>query len=198
MNKAIPASTNPETLTANPPVNKPVQQLGQPVYDITNLPEGIRLLAKEQFGQRAELYAPRENGGPYKGEIVNTPTHLLQEVGPRAIVIHDKAHVQLASKTLALRDQEHRLNNTDVQIHYAGKEGKAYPLDRQKDMIDRALGSLKKSANELGYSKEFMSQLDAAQAKTIERLRALRQGPAAPKVAIPDSQESVKPARSRT
>lgn len=197
MNKAIPASITPETLTANPPVKKPVQQLGQPVYDITSLPEGIRLLAREQFGQRAELYAPRENGGPYKGEIVNTPTHLLQEVGPRAIVIHDKAHVQLASKTLALRDQEHRLNNADVQIHYAGKEGKAYPLDRQKDMIDRALGSLKKSANELGYSKEFMSQLDAAQAKTIERLKTLSQGHSTRKAFNPETADTNKPSRSR-
>jgi antirestriction protein ArdC len=197
MNKAIPASATTETAIPNPPVNKPVQQLGQPVYDITNLPEGIRLLAKEQFGQRAELYAPRENGGPYKGEIVNTPTHLLQEVGPRAIVIHDKAHVQLASKTLALRDQEHRLNNADVQIHYAGKEGKAYPLDRQKDMIDRALGSLKKSANELGYGKEFMSQLDAAQAKTIERLKTLRQGHSTPKAVNPETADTNKPSRSR-
>ena len=148
------------------------------------MPEGVKLLAKEQFGQRVDLYTPRENGGPYKGEIVNTPTHLLQEVGPRAVVIHDKVHVQLASKTLALRDQEHRLNNTDVQIHYSGKEGKAYPLDRQKDALDRAMGSLKKSANELGYSKDFMAQLDVAQEKTIERLRNLRQGHAAPKVAV--------------
>ena len=161
------------------------------------MPEGVKLLAKEQFGQRVELYTPRENGGPYKGEIVNTPTHLLQEVGPRAVVIHDKSHVQLASKTLALRDQEHRLNNTDVQIHYNGKEGKAYPLDRQKDTLDRAMGSLKKSANELGYSKDFMAQLDTAQAKTIERLRALRQAPAALKAATPEAQETVKPARSR-
>lgn len=198
MDKTHPASTAPETGAPNPPAVKPAQKTGQPVYDIASLPEGIRLLAKEQFGQRAELYAPRENGGPYKGEIVNTPTHLLQEVGPRAIVIHDKAHVQLASKVLALRDQEHRLNNTDVQIHYAGKEGKAYPLDRQKDMIDRALGSLKKSAGELGYGKDFMAQLDAAQTKTIERLKALRQGPAAPRVASPDTTEPLKPARSRS
>ena len=45
------------------------------------------------------------------------------------------------------------------------------------------MGSLKKSANELGYSKDFMAQLDTAQAKTIERLRTLRQEHAAPKVA---------------
>jgi putative DNA primase/helicase len=179
-----------------PPVAKPART-GEPIYDLASVPEGVKLLAKEQFGQRVELYTPRENGGPYKGEIVNTPTHLLQEVGPRAVVIHDKSHVQLASKTLALRDQEHRLNNTDVQIHYNGKEGKAYPLDRQKDTLDRAMGSLKKSANELGYSKDFMAQLDTAQAKTIERLRALRQAPAALKAATPEAQETVKPARSR-
>ncbi|MGV1016835.1 MAG: ArdC family protein [Fluviibacter phosphoraccumulans] len=210
--------TNPQTVLeegvfamekTNKPVSKPDANLppsaanrstpraGNPIYDIASVPEGIKLLAKEQFGQRIELYTPRENGGPYKGEIVNTPTHLLQEVGPRAVVIHDKAHVQLASKTLSLRDQEHRLNNTDVQIHYAGKEGKAYPLDRQKDMLDRALGSLKKSANELGYSKEFMAQLDVAQGKTIERLKALRQGPATPKIAAPETNEPAKPARSR-
>lgn len=198
MDKTQPASTVPETGALNPPAVKPAQKIGQPVYDIASLPEGIRLLAKEQFGQRAELYAPRENGGPYKGEIVNTPTHLLQEVGPRAIVIHDKAHVQLASKVLALRDQEHRLNNTDVQIHYAGKDGKAYPLDRQKDMIDRALGSLKKSAGELGYGKDFMAQLDAAQAKTIDRLKTLRQGHTAPRVASPEVNDTNKPARSRS
>ena len=95
-------------------------------------------------------------------------------------------------------DQEHRLNNTDVQIHYNGKEGKAYPLDRQKDTLDRAMGSLKRSANELGYSKEFIAQLDTAQAKTIERLRALRQGPVTPKVITSESDKPVKPARSRT
>jgi putative DNA primase/helicase len=197
MNQQPPANTSPEaTPLQPPPVSKPART-GEPIYDLASVPEGVKLLAKEQFGQRVDLYTPRENGGPYKGEIVNTPTHLLQEVGPRAVVIHDKAHVQLASKTLALRDQEHRLNNTDVQIHYSGKEGKAYPLDRQKDMIDRALGSLKKSANELGYSKEFMAQLDVAQGKTIERLKALRQGPVMPKVITPESDQSTKPARSR-
>lgn len=203
MDKATPAATpqatRHENVVPNPSVTKTPPKLGEPLFDIASVPEGLRLLVKEQFGQRVDLYAPRENGGPYKGEIVNTPTHLLQEVGPRAIVIHDKAQVQLASKVLVLRDQEHRLNNTDVQIHYAGKDGKAYPLDRQKDMIDRALGSLKKSANELGYSKEFMTQLDTAQAKTIERLKTLRQGQAAPKVATqnPDPNETIKPARSR-
>lgn len=197
MDKVLPASTTPETTPPSPPASKSVSKPGQALYDIAHLPEGIRLLVKEQFGQRVELYAPRENGGPYKGEIVNTPTHLLQEVGPRAIVIHDKAHVQLASKTLALRDQEHRLNNTDVQIHYAGKEGKAYPLDRQKDMLDRALGSLKKSASELGYNKDFMTQLDAAQNKTIERLKSLRQGHSAPKVTSPETADAQQPTRSR-
>ena len=197
MNKPLPPNTNPEAPPLQPPpVTKPARP-GEPIYDLSVVPEGVKLLAKEQFGQRVELYTPRENGGPYKGEIVNTPSHLLQEVGPRAVVIHDKAHVQLASKTLALRDQEHRLNNTDVQIHYSGKEGKAYPLDRQKDTFDRALGSIKKSANELGYSKEFMVQLDAAQAKTIERLKAIRQRPVAPKAATPETQDAIKPARSR-
>ena len=197
MEKNPPASTNPEvTPLQPPPVTKPARP-GEPIYDLAAVPEGVKLLAKEQFGQRVELYTPRENGGPYKGEIVNTPSHLLQEVGPRAVVIHDKAYVQLASKTLALRDQEHRLNNSDVQIHYSGKEGKAYPLDRQKDTFDRALGSIKKSANELGYSKEFMAQLDAAQEKTIERLRAIRQRPVAPKAASPEAQDAIKPARSR-
>ena len=197
MEKNPPANTNPEATPLQPPMITKPARTGEPIYDLASVPEGVKLLAKEQFGQRVELYTPRENGGPYKGEIVNTPSHLLQEVGPRAVVIHDKAHVQLASNTLALRDQEHRLNNTDVQIHYNGKEGKAYPLDRQKDMIDRALGSLKKSANELGYSKEFMAQLDVAQGKTIERLKALRQAPVTPKVITPQSDQPTKPARSR-
>lgn len=165
--------------------SKTPRTLGQPLYELSAVPEGIKLLAKDQFGQRVDLYTPRENGGPYKGEIVNTPTHLLQEVGPRAVLIHDKVHVQLASRTLALRDQEHRLNNTDVQIHYSGKEGKVYPLDRQKDMLERAVGSIRKSANELGYGKEFLAQLDAAQTTTIERLRELRQGNPAPKQPAP-------------
>lgn len=59
------------------------------------------------------------------------------------------------------------------------------------------MGSLKKSANELGYSKDFMAQLDVAQEKTIERLKALRQVPAAPKAPTPESQDTVKPSRSR-
>ena len=195
MEKQPPANTNPEATPLQPPsVTRPART-GEPIFDLASVPEGVKLLAKEQFGQRVELYTPSENGGPYKGEIVNTPNHLLQEVGPRAVVIHDKAHVQLASKTLALRDQEHRLNNTDVQIHYAGKEGKAYPLDRQKDNLDRAMGSLKKSANELGYSKDFMAQLDVVREKTIERLRTLRQGHAAPKPAT--ESPNTQPTRSR-
>lgn len=70
---------------------------------------------------------------------------------------------------------------------------------RPFDLMDQrfSMGSLKKSANELGYSKDFIAQLDNAQAKTIERLRALRQGPATPKAVTPDSQDTVKPSRSR-
>lgn len=60
-----------------------------------------------------------------------------------------------------------------------------------------ALGSIKKSANELGYSKDLMAQLDTAQAKTIERLKALRQGPVTPKVITPESEINPPSQQSR-
>ena len=161
-----------ETQSASAPTQH--REPGQALYDIKNLPAETRDDVQRIFGNRHTLYAPRENGGPYSGEVRETKGYLIQEVGPRSLVIHDKAALQFANDHLKWMDENQKLNGHELSVFYNGDQAKVYPYDRVRDELDRAVGSFKKSAKELGLDPQFADQLDKTFAKSMERIQGLR------------------------
>jgi putative DNA primase/helicase len=134
----------------------------------------MKALAEHRFGSPLKMGTPRENGGPYRGEVFNTGHYLIQEVATRSVVFHRKDQMTFVSERLKWMDENVRLNGAELQVGYDGSEAKVYPWDRARDLLDRAVRSLKKSAQELNFSPNLEGMLDQLQARSWARIRELR------------------------
>lgn len=164
---AAPAANPPRLPPSRPPV-------GEPLFAVGDVPNEMKALAEHRFGSPLRMGTPRENGGPYRGEVFNTEHYLIQEVATRSVVFHRKDQMTFVSSRLEWLNENARLNGSELQVGYDGSEAKVYPWDRARDLLDRAVRSLKKSAQELNFSPNLEGMLDQLQARSWARIRELR------------------------
>lgn len=150
------------------------RQVGEPLYGLDEVPGEIRALAQHRFGAQIRMATPRENGGPYRGEVFNTEHYLIQEVSTRSVVFHEKSDMEFVSDRLRWMDENQRLNGAEVQVGYDGARAKVYPWDRARDQLERTVASLKKSAREVGFGNDLDATLDQLQATSWTRVREAR------------------------
>ncbi|AFT86206.1 DNA primase/helicase [Paraburkholderia phenoliruptrix BR3459a] len=148
--------------------------VGEPLFAVADVPNEVRALAEHRFGTPLRMATPRENGGPYRGEVFNTDHYLIQEVATRSVVFHPKAQMEFVSERLRWMDENARLNGSELQVGYDGDRPKVYPWDRARDLLERTVGSLKKSARELNFSPNLEVMLDQLQARSWARVREAR------------------------
>ncbi|KWF06407.1 PriCT-2 domain-containing protein [Burkholderia pseudomultivorans] len=169
---AVPAGDAP---AAEPPRFAPTRPpIGEPLFTVSDVPNEVRALAEHRFGSPLRMGTPRENGGPYRGEVFNTEHYLIQEVATRSVVFHPKTQMEFVSERLRWMDENARLNGSELQVGYDGDRPKVYPWDRARDLLDRTVGSLKKSARELNFSPNLEAMLDQLQARSWARIREAR------------------------
>ena len=165
---------------AGPPVADPARSaptrppVGEPLFAVGDVPNEVRALAGHRFGSPLRMGTPRENGGPYCGEVFNTEHYLIQEVATRSVVFHRKDQMTFVNDRLKWMDENARLNGSELQVGYDGSQAKVYPWDRARDQLDRAVGSLKKSARELDFSPDLEGMLVQLQARSWARIREAR------------------------
>ncbi|MBY4867729.1 PriCT-2 domain-containing protein [Burkholderia anthina] len=165
---------------ASPPVADPLRfaatrpPVGDPLFGVSDVPNEVRAVAEHRFGSPLRMGTPRENGGPYRGEVFNTEQYLIQEVATRSVVFHRKDRMMFVSERLKWMDENARLNGSELQVGYDGAQAKVYPWDRARDLLERTVGSLKKSARELNYSPNLEAMLDQLQARSWARIREAR------------------------
>ncbi|MEX3634563.1 PriCT-2 domain-containing protein [Paraburkholderia sp. BR14320] len=164
---ASPLADPPRFASTRPPV-------GEPLFGVGDVPNEVRALAEHRFGSPLRMGTPRENGGPYRGEVFNTEHYLIQEVATRSVVFHRKDQMTFVSDRLKWMDENARLNGSELQVGYDGGEARVYPWDRARELLERAVGSLKKSARELNYSPNLEGMLDQLQARSWARIREAR------------------------
>lgn len=162
-----PAAGTTRSASARPPV-------GESLFAVGDVPNEVRALAEHRFGTPLRMGTPRENGGPYRGEVFNTNHYLIQEVATRSVVFHPKEQMEFASDRLRWMDENARLNGSELQIGYDVDRPKVYPWDRARDLLERTVGSLKKSARELNFSPNLEGMLDQLQARSWARVREAR------------------------
>ncbi|WP_421375270.1 PriCT-2 domain-containing protein [Paraburkholderia sp. DD10] len=150
------------------------RQVGEPLYGLDEVPGEIKALAQHRFGAQTRMATPRENGGPYRGEVFNTEHYLIQEVSTRSVVFHAKSDMEFVSDRLRWMDENQRLNGAEVQVGYDGARARVYPWDRARDLLERTVASLKKSAREVGFGNELDATLDQLQATSWTRMREAR------------------------
>jgi len=170
----IDSSAKTPPLAAPPrfaPTRAPV---GEPLFGLGDVPNEMKALAGQRFGIPLRMGTPRENGGPYRGEVFNTEHYLIQEVARRSVVFHRKDQIEFISEHLKWMDGNARLNGSEVQVGYDGDRPKVYPWDRARDLLERTVGSLKKSARELNFSPNLETMLDQLQARSWARIRDAR------------------------
>ncbi|MBW9105102.1 PriCT-2 domain-containing protein [Paraburkholderia phenoliruptrix] len=153
------------------PTRPPV---GEPLFAVADVPHEVRALAEHRFGSPLRMGTPRENGGPYRGEVFNTEHYLIQEVATRSVVFHPKVQMEFVSERLRWMDENARLNGTELQVGYQGARPKVYPWDRARELLERTVGSLKKSARELNFSPNLEVMLDQLQTRSWARVREAR------------------------
>ena len=156
---------------AEPPARR---RVGEPLYGFDEVPGEIKALAQHRFGAQIRMATPRENGGPYRGEVFNTEHYLIQEVSTRSVVFHAKSNMEFVSDRLRWMDENQRLNGAEVQVGYDGARAKVYPWDRARDLLERTVASLKKSAREVGFGSELDATLDQLQTISWTRVREAR------------------------
>lgn len=152
----------------------PRREIGQALYGLEDVPGEIRALAQHRFGAQIRMATPRENGGPYRGEVLNTEHYVIQEVATRSVVFHRKNHMEFVSDRLKWMDQNQRMNGAEVQIGYDGDRPKVYPWDRARDQLERVVASLKKSAREAGFGADLDPTLEQLQSASWTRFREAR------------------------
>ncbi|WP_144155257.1 PriCT-2 domain-containing protein [Paraburkholderia sp. BCC1885] len=150
------------------------RQVGEPLFMLADVPDEIKVLAKHRFGTDIRMGTPRENGGPYRGEVFDADGYLIQEVALRSVVFHSKERADFVSERLKWAADHQRLNGMDIQIGYDRDVPKVYPWDRARDQLDRAVASLKKSAKELGLGDEVVQTLDRLQTQSWSRVKDAR------------------------
>ncbi|TDN67164.1 PriCT-2 domain-containing protein [Paraburkholderia sp. BL10I2N1] len=150
------------------------REAGAPLYGLDEVPGELKALAQHRFGAQIRMATPRENGGPYRGEVFNTEHYLIQEVATRSVVFHAKERMEFVSGRLKWCDENQRLNGADVQIGYDGDRPRVYPWDRARDQLERTVASLKKSAHELGLGEDVAQTLEELQARSWSRIREAR------------------------
>ena len=169
----------PQSKTAAAPADVPEVvrtrwETGDALYGLDDVPQPLKLLAQQGFGTPIRMATPRANGGPYRGEILNTERYLIQEVSARSVVFHVKDRMELVSDRLRWMDENQRLNGADVQIDYDGDRPKVYLWDRMRDQFEHTVASLKRSAREMGFGADFDDTLDRLQASSWIRIRQAR------------------------
>ncbi|MFP3534129.1 DNA replication protein, partial [Burkholderia sp. SIMBA_042] len=87
---------------------------------------------------------------------------------------HAKSDMEFASDRLRWMDENQRLNGAEVQVGYDGARARVYPWDRARDLLERRVASLKKSAREVGFGNELDATLDQLQATSCTRMSELR------------------------
>ena len=152
----------------------PRRGIGQALYGLDDVPGEIRALAQHRFGAQIRMATPRENGGPYRGEVLNTEHYVIQEVATRSVVFHRKDHMEFVSDRLKWMDQNQRMNGAEVQIGYDGDRPKVYPWDRAREQLERVVASLKKSAREAGFGTDLDPTLEQLQSVSWTRFREAR------------------------
>ncbi|RQS25603.1 DNA replication protein [Burkholderia sp. Bp8992] len=165
---AAPSAADPPRFASTRP------PIGEPLFGVGDVPNEVRALAEHRFGSPLRLGTPRENGGPYRGEVFNTEHYLIQQVATRSVVFHRKDRMTFVSDRLKWMDENARLNGSELQVGYDGDQAKVYPWDRARDLLERMVGSLKKSARELNYSPNLEAMLDQLQARSWTRIREAR------------------------
>lgn len=165
-----PSQQENETMEQKNPSTKPENKT---IYTTDSIPIEVRSATRHHFGDRIEIYSPKTNGS-YNGIVFNTENHLAQEVGYGSVVMHDKSNLTMIG-ALAQLDRERKLTGAELQVHYdADGKAKVYPFDRQKDTLDRAVNSLKKSAAQLGLGDDFTQKLDLCREASFDRVRESR------------------------
>uniref|UniRef100_A0A071MHB6 Uncharacterized protein n=1 Tax=Burkholderia cenocepacia TaxID=95486 RepID=A0A071MHB6_9BURK len=106
--------------------------------------------------------------------MFNTEHYLIQQVATRSVVFHRKDRMTFVSDRLKWMDENARLNGSELQVGYDGDQAKVYPWDRARDLLERMVGSLKKSVRELNYSPNLEGMLDQLQARSWTRIREAR------------------------
>jgi len=160
---------------ASPPRFAPTRApIGEPLFGLSDVPNEMKALAGQRFGIPLRMGTPRENGGPYRGEVFNTERYLIQEVATRSVVFHRKDQMEFISERLKWMEGNTRLNGSEVQVGYDGDRPKVYPWDRARDLLERTVGSLKKSARELNFSPNLETMLDQLQVRSWARIREAR------------------------
>jgi putative DNA primase/helicase len=148
--------------------------VGEPLFALADVPNEVRALAEHRFGTPLRMGMPRENGGPYRGQVFNTEHYLIQEVATRSVVFHPKEQMEFVSDRLRWMDENARLNGAELQVGYDGNRPKVYPWDRARELLERTVGSLKRSARELDFGPNIEATLDQLQARSWARLRESR------------------------
>lgn len=166
-----PPEATPSKVSAPSPSRR---SAGQPLFELATVPTEIRAQAQHRFGVDIRMGTPRENGGPYRGEVFDIDSYLIQEVATRSVVFHAKDKMAFVSDRLKWCDEHQRLNGWDLQIGYDGDRPQAYPWDRSRDQLVRTVASLKRSAKELGMGEEIGQTLDTLQAKSWDRVKEAR------------------------
>ncbi|PLZ01765.1 DNA replication protein [Burkholderia sp. WAC0059] len=150
------------------------RQAGAQLYGLDEVPGEIKALAQHRFGAQIRMATPREDGGPYRGEVFNTEHYLIQEVSTRSVVFHAKANMEFVSDRLRWLDENQRLNGAEVQVGYDGDRAKVYPWDRARDLLERSVASLKKSARDVGFGTELDATLDQLKSASWTRVKEAR------------------------
>ena len=170
--QAIPSEKTPEEsrLPTSPEKTESSRTVGEPLYDLSKVPHEVRTAASSFFGSRHNHYPPRENGGPYKGEVLNTSNYLIQEVSPRALVFHDKSKIEYKNDKIAALEKDNRINGLEVKINYEGDQAKVRPYDRMHDNFLKVCREMKESAEIMAQPPEFTEMLNNIMASSWERM----------------------------
>lgn len=176
-------------LTTQKPYQKPV--IGATITDLKDVPKEIRDTAvvraapKNHKGEilvgdngkqlLPQLRSAKENGS-YRGPVVlNSDNYLVQAVGEKRnfLIVHDKSNLQLQGNALPTMDAEKRLNGFNIQVHYTGREAKAYPYSPEREAEKRRQARDERAAQApAALTKAQLAQNAFAYAQTIKNARS--------------------------
>ena len=164
----------PEPIEPPPPVPAPsakpegpiTRSAGGVLYPIDSIPTQIKGSVKEHFGARVADYVPRENGGPYKGEVYVAGDYYAQAVSNKSVVYHRKDRV-------AFPEGFGNPNGKEVSIRYKDGNGHGVSFDPARDQLDRAVTTLTRAAQRLGF-EGFDQQINKAKNAVWENIQSRR------------------------
>jgi hypothetical protein len=148
---------------------------------------------------------PARENGSYKGRVIaNNDKYLIQAIGKeeKFAVVHEKINLTMVSNSLKWKDENKRLGQSNIQVHYDGTKANVYPYNPDRFKAQEKTAAKEAPAKDDLVQKvmDYAATIKNAKSRDafIKHFQSATQAKAEPAKAEPTKAEPMKEKAEKT